>query len=155
MGSAWRIRTSMAASTTNLPRTILSISSNARAELHRSLYENRQGPQALPHRARETLQPQGSRPGGHARSGVGTEAAGEGVAPEWCPGIEPPAEHSRGAGLLGPAADCSGHGRGREGRNDQACHVGCESAGSGGVVLQGALDGRIEPRLPLANDEVS
>src|SRR5258708_7539794 len=141
MGSAWRIRTSMAASTTNLPRTILSISSNARAELHRSLYENRQAPQALPHRARETLQPQGSRPGGHARSGVGTEAAGEGVAPEWCPGIEPPAEHSRGAGLLGPAADCSGHGRGREGRNDKAWNFGSQSDRNRRLVVQGTVSG--------------
>src|SRR5450759_3779303 len=35
MGSAWRTRTSMAASTTNLRRTTLSISSNARSFLKR------------------------------------------------------------------------------------------------------------------------
>src|ERR1700674_367107 len=154
MGSAWRTRTSMAASTTNLRRTTLSISSNAKEELHRSLHENRKTPQALPYRARETLQPQRSRPRRHARVGVGTEAAGEGVAGRWRPGIEPFAGHSRGAGLLGPASDSSGHGCRRKGRNDQARHVGRESAGSGCVVVQGAVGGRIEPRLPLANDEV-
>src|ERR1700686_1180643 len=135
MGSAWRTRTSTAASTTNLRRTTLSISSNAREELHRSLYENRQAPQALPHRARETLQPQGSRPRGHARVGLGTEAAGEGTAGGRRSGIEPPAGYSRGAGLLGPASDSSGHGRRWKGRNGQARHVGSESAGSGCVVV--------------------
>src|SRR5437660_2477801 len=139
MGSAWRTRTSMAVITTNLRRTIRSISSNAREELHRSLYENRQAPQALPHRARETFHPQGSRPRGHARSGVRTEAAGEGTARQRRPGIEPPAGYSRGAGLLGPAADFSGHGRGWERWNNQTRHVRRESAGSGRVVIQGAV----------------
>src|ERR1700676_3261712 len=117
MGSAWRTRTSMAASMTNLPRTTLSISNNVREELQRSLYENRKAPQALPHRARETLPPQGSRSRGHARPGVGTEAAGEGTAGGRRQTIEPPAGYSRGTGLLGPAVDCSGHGRGWEGPN--------------------------------------
>src|SRR5437899_7767104 len=139
MGSAWRTRTSMAVITTNLRQTIPSISSNAREELHRSLYENRQAPQALPHRARETFHAQGSRTGRHARIGLGSEAAGEGTARQRRPGIEPPAGYSRGAGLLGPAADFSGHGRGWEGWNDQARHVGRESAGSGRVVVQGAV----------------
>src|ERR1700676_3644398 len=154
MDSAWRTRISMAASTTNLPRTTLSTSNNTREELRRSFYENRQTPQALSHRAREKLHPQGSRPRGHARFRFGTEAAGEGTAGGRRPGIKPPAGHSRGAGLLGPASDSSGHGRRGEGRNGQARHVGGESAGSGCVVVQGAVGGRIEPRLPLANDEV-
>src|ERR1700693_1191691 len=124
MGSAWRTRTSMAASTTNLRRTTLSISSNAKEELHRSLYENRKTPQALPYRARETLQPQRARPGRHPRFGGGTEAAGEGTAGGWRPGIEPPAGYSRGAGLLGPASDSSGYGRRWKGRDGQARHVG-------------------------------
>src|ERR1700687_1348729 len=144
----------MAASTTNLPRTTPSINSNAKEELHTSLYENRQTPQALPRRARKTLQPQGSRSRGHARFGVGTEAAGEGTAGGRRQRIEPPAGYSRGTGLLGSAADCSGHGRGWGGRNNQTCHVGRESAGSGRVVVQDAVDRRVEPRLPLANDQV-
>src|SRR6202023_2230701 len=141
MGSAWHTGTSMAASTTNLRRTTLSISRNVSAELQRSFYENRKAPQALSHRAREALQPQRSRPSGHARFGVGTEAAGEGTAGGRRPGIEPPAGHSRGAGLLGRASDSSGHGRRGEGRNGQARHVGGESAGSERVVLQGAAGG--------------
>src|SRR6202158_2547121 len=103
MGSRWHTKTSMAASTTKLRRTTLSISRNVRADLHRSFYENRQAPQALSHRAREALQPQRSRPRGHARFGVRTEAAGEGTAGGGRPGIEPPAGYSGGAGLLGPA----------------------------------------------------
>src|SRR6202521_424237 len=154
MGSAWRIRTSMAASTTNLPRTTLSTSNNTREELRRSFYENRQTPQALSHRAREKLHPQGSRPRGHARFRFGTEAAGEGTAGGRRPGIEPPAGHSGGAGLLGSASDSSGNRRRWQGRYGQARDVGGESAGSGCVVVQGAVGGGVEPRLPLANHEV-
>src|SRR5467141_3429788 len=145
MGSAWRTRTSTAATTTTLPPTTLSISSNAGEQSHRSLYVNRQAPQALPHRARETVPSQGSRSHGHVRSEVGTEAAGEGTAAGRRPKIEPPAGCSRSAGLLGPAADFSGHGRGWEGRNNQTRHVGSESAGRGRVVLQSAVGGRIGP----------
>src|SRR3981189_48874 len=154
MGSARRTRTSMAASTTNLRRTTLSISSNAREELYTSLYENRQAPQALPHRARKTLHPQGSRPRGPPRFRFGTEAAGEGTAGGRRRGIKPAAGHSRGAGLLGRALDSSGHGRCGEGRNGQARHDGRESAGGGCVVVKGAGGGGVEPRLPLANHEV-
>src|SRR6202140_975944 len=135
MDSARRTRISMAASTTNLHRTTLSTSNNTREELRRSLYENRKTPQALSRRARETLQPQRSRPRGHARFGVGTEAAGEGTAGGRRPGIEPPAGYSGGAGLLGPASDSSGHRRRWQGRYGQARHVGSESAGSGCVVV--------------------
>src|SRR5260370_18025970 len=154
MGSAWHTRTSMAASTTNLRRTTLSISRNVSAELYRSFYENRQAPQALSHRAREALQPQRSRPSGHARFGVRTKAAGEGTAGRRRPGIEPPAGYSGGAGLLGPASDSSWHRRRWKRGYVHTRNVGGESVGSECLVVQGAVGGRIEQRLPLANDEV-
>src|ERR1700732_5536201 len=108
MDSAWHTRTSMAASTTTLRRTTLAISRNISAELHRSFYENRKAPQALSHRAREALQPQRSRPSGHARFGVRTKAAGEGTAGGRRPGIEPPAGYFGGGGLVGPSFYFSG-----------------------------------------------
>src|ERR1019366_2838622 len=98
-------------------------------------YENRENAEAVSGGPWATLPPQGSRPGGHARTGLGAEAAGERIVGERRSGIEPPAGRPRGPGPLGAAGDSSGHGRGRERRNHQAHHVGRESAGRASVVV--------------------
>ena len=50
--------------------------------------------------------------------------------------------------------DLPGDGRRREGRDDQARHVGREPAGVPGLLVQVALGRGARPRLPLADDEV-
>ena len=52
---------------------------------------------------------------------------------------------------LGGAADLPGDGRGRQGRRDQARHVGRESAGLPGVFVQGAVAGGTRSRLSVAD----
>ena len=52
--------------------------------------------------------------------------------------------------IAGPAARLPGDGRGRQGRHDQARHVGRQPAGLPGLLLQGALGRGARPRLPVA-----
>ncbi len=54
---------------------------------------------------------------------------------------------------LGPAADLSGDGRGRQRRRHQARDVGRQSAGLPGVFVQAAFAGGTRSRLPVAHHQ--
>ena len=64
-----------------------------------------------------------------------------------------PAGQALRAGPLGRPPDLPGDGRRRQGRHDQARHVGREPAGLPGLLVQGAVGRGAGPRLPLADDE--
>ena len=53
---------------------------------------------------------------------------------------------------MGRAARLPGHGRGGQGRSDQARHVRHQPAGVSGLFLQGAVRGGARPRLSLAHE---
>ena len=60
------------------------------------------------------------------------------------------AGHALRPGSLVVAARVPGDGRGRQGRHDQARHVGRQSAGLPGLLVQAAVGGGARPRLPVA-----
>src|SRR3954469_23177990 len=112
MARALPTRTNMAVTTTRPPRIILSIISGPD---FRTRYEDREDPEALPHRKWKALPPEGSRSRRHTRSEIRRQARRSGTSGAWSGRTEAFAGHAGGAGPLGTSDGAAGSGCVRQG----------------------------------------